>query len=89
MSDYRVEADDNLKTALNYPNGYQHLRTEDLIALAQVNATLEVAAQLRIANLIAVREVIVSPSLDLSSMSATQVETMLDVELQVNEGLGL
>jgi hypothetical protein len=48
-----AEAAQNLTMALERKDGYQHLSPADLIALAQVNATLEVAAQLRIANQIA------------------------------------
>lgn len=53
MSDYKAEVDENLTLALTCPDGYQHLRTADLIQLAQVNATMHLAEQQRIANLIA------------------------------------
>lgn len=52
-TDYKIEADDNLTLALEHTAGYGHLSTAHLIALAQVNATLAVAEQQRIANLIA------------------------------------
>lgn len=35
-----VEAVENLTLAVSRPDGYRHLRTEDLIGLAQANATL-------------------------------------------------
>ena len=52
-ADYKAEADANLSIALT--GGYQHLATADLISIAQVNATLHLAEQQRVANLIAYR----------------------------------
>ena len=50
-ADYKAEADANLSIAL--AGGYQHLATADLISIAQVNATLHLAEQQRVANLLA------------------------------------
>lgn len=50
--DYKVEADENIALAIEYPLGYKHLSASDLIALAQANATIALAEQQRIANLI-------------------------------------
>jgi len=52
MSDSMLEANQNIELALTRPDGYQHLSVADLIQLAQVNATLELAEQQRIANAI-------------------------------------
>ena len=38
-----AEAVEYRNLARDYPNGYQHLDTSDLIGMAQVNATLAVA----------------------------------------------
>lgn len=54
MTDHEAEAAENLTIALTRPDGYQHLRVEDVIAIAQTNAMLAVAEQQRIGNLIAV-----------------------------------
>ena len=52
--DYKIEADKYLDLALTCRNGYEHLTNADVIALAQVNATLHLANQQRVANLIAI-----------------------------------
>lgn len=51
MSDFKVEAVDNIRLALEHPNGYHGMSSAELLQLAQVNATLELAEQQRIANL--------------------------------------
>ena len=51
--DYKIEADKYLDLALTCRNGYEHLTNADVIAIAQVNATLHLANQQRIANLLA------------------------------------
>lgn len=103
-ADYKVEADQNLALALEYPLGYKHLSTADLIALAQVNATLALAEQQRIANLIEVgrdrdrqldRE-LNDPKyhvLDGSTLTVSAPTDLLNaanaVKAQIREGLGL
>lgn len=80
-------AEDTLADAVAREPGSRAERSA--LAVASVRATLAVAEQMRIANLIAVRQIIASPSLELSKMSPKQLETMLDIEGQVNGALGL
>lgn len=86
--DYKAEADENLRLALTSMNGYQHLTTADLIALAQVNSTLELAEQQRIANLIAF---LLSVQSDYNEGSLTKelMDRVDSASAQVLEGLGL
>ena len=51
--DYKVEADTNLSMALAYSDGYVQLSVTEILAIAQVNATLHLANQQHIANLLA------------------------------------
>jgi len=52
-ADYKVEADTNLSMALAYSDGYVQLSVTEILAIAQVNATLHLANQQHIANLLA------------------------------------
>lgn len=88
-ADYKTEADENIKLAQEYPIGYQHLTTSDLIALAQVNATLALAEQQRIANLIAYSNVLEENQRDGYELTDDGKSFMDRLEAQIRKGLGL
>ena len=71
--DYKVEADTNLSMALAYSDGYVQLSVTEILAIAQVNATLHLANQKHIANLLAYQALHPNSHTDLDNYVADQI----------------
>lgn len=81
-----VEADDCITQALSKS---ANLTVDQLIALAQVNATKAVAEELRVANLIAYRASVLSEKPRNADLTADGAQRLNSVAKSIRNGLGL
>lgn len=91
MSRYAIDAEDLLLVAAHRASNFDETNPEKtlILAEAQVLATLALAEQQRIANLIAYVVKLSSHPTDISQMHATDIANFRSMSNQIREGLGI